>query len=167
MEPRGVDEPGGGQRPPEPASRWSTTGRLNPSCATGGTREWGSTIGQAAYIHRSGFGVTARGAEIYVGGPSLSVCSLGTILLDAGVVRGMELDINPNWVSGAYFHDHAHGPPSGFRLFPGEQVAAGHYLSPSSRDWYSWSLRTPQTTGDRPPPAALAPRSVTHHHTHA
>lgn len=27
-----------------------------------------STIGQAAYIHRSGFGVTATGAEVYVGG---------------------------------------------------------------------------------------------------
>jgi hypothetical protein len=114
---------------------------LNPTCATGGTAEWGSTIGQAAFIHRSGFGVTAGGAEIYVGGPALSVCTLGRILLDAGVVRGMELDINPNWVSGAYFHDQPHGPPSGFRL-PGEKVAAAHYLQPSSRDWYSWSLRT-------------------------
>jgi hypothetical protein len=77
-------------------------GRLNPTCATGGTAEWGSTVGQAAYIHRSGFGVTARGAEVYVGGPLLSVCSLGEILRSAGVVRGMELDINPAWVSGAY-----------------------------------------------------------------
>jgi hypothetical protein len=34
-------------------------GQVNPTCATGGTKEWGSTIGQAAYIHRSGFGVTA------------------------------------------------------------------------------------------------------------
>jgi hypothetical protein len=115
--------------------------QLNPTCATGGTAEWGSTVGQAAFIHRSGFGVTADGAEVYVGGPALSVCTLGRILLDAGVVRGMELDINPNWVSGAYFHDQLHGPPSGFRLFPGEQVAATHYLQPSSRDWYSWSLR--------------------------
>src|SRR4029079_701741 len=42
-------------------------GRVNPTRATGATREWGSTIGQAAYIHRSGFGVTASGAEVYVG----------------------------------------------------------------------------------------------------
>lgn len=116
-------------------------GQVNPSCATGGPKEWGSTIGQAAYIHRSGFGVTADGTEVYVGGPALSVCTLGRILADAGVVRGMELDINPAWVSGAYFHDHPSGAPTGFALFPAEQVAPTHYLSPSSRDWYSWELR--------------------------
>jgi hypothetical protein len=116
-------------------------GRVNATCATGGTKEWGSTIGQAAYIHRSGFGVTASGAEVYVGGPALSVCTLGRILADAGVVRGMELDINPAWVSGAYFHDSPTGGPTAFALFPAEKVAPAHYLSPSSRDWYSWALR--------------------------
>lgn len=115
---------------------------VNPTCATGGSKEWGSTVGQAAFIHRSGFGVTASGEEVYVGGPSLSVCTLGRILVAAGVVRGMELDINPNWVSGAYFHDRAGAAPSGFRLFPGERVSAEHYLVASSRDWYSWSLRS-------------------------
>ncbi|HTK63960.1 MAG TPA: hypothetical protein VL595_16350 [Pseudonocardia sp.] len=117
-------------------------GRVNPTCATGGTREWGSTIGQAAFIHRSGFGVTATGAEIYVGGPALSVCTLGRILADAGVVRGMELDINPNWVSGTYFHDRPKGPARGYRLFPAEKVAPQHYFTPSSRDWYAWYLRS-------------------------
>ena len=116
-------------------------GRVNPTCATGGTKEWGSTIGQAAYIHRSGFGVTASGAEVYGGGPALSVCTLGRILSDAGVVRGMELDINPGWVSGAYFHVNAVGAPTGYALFPTEKVPPTHYLSPSSRDWYSWDLR--------------------------
>jgi hypothetical protein len=117
-------------------------GQVNPTCATGGTEEWGSTIGQAAYIHRSGFGVTATGVEVYVGGPALSVCTLGRILQDAGVVRGMELDINPNWVSGTYFHDRPRGgPPQGFRLFPAEQVPPQHYLVSSSRDWFAFSLR--------------------------
>lgn len=116
-------------------------GRVSPTCDTGGPKEWGSTIGQAAFVHRSGFGVTSDGTEIYVGGPALSVCTLGRILADAGVVRGMELDINPNWVSGAYFHDRRSGPAEGFRLFPDEQVAPQHYYSPSSRDWYAWYLR--------------------------
>jgi hypothetical protein len=117
-------------------------GQVNPTCQTGGTAEWGSTIGQAAYIHRSGFGITADGAEVYVGGPALSVCTLGRILQAAGVVRGMELDINPAWVSGVYFHDRPGGPPQGFKLFPAEQVPAQHYLSPSSRDWFGWYART-------------------------
>lgn len=116
-------------------------GVLNPTCASGGTAEWGSTIGQAAFIHRSAFGVTATGAEVYVGGPALSVCSLGNLLRAAGVVEGMELDINPAWVSGAYFHPVPHRQPAGFTLFPGEQVSPAHYLFPSSRDWYGWYAR--------------------------
>jgi hypothetical protein len=116
-------------------------GKVNTTCASGGTAEWGSTIGQVAYIHRSGFGVTTDGAEVYVGGPALSVCSLGNLLKSAGVVEGMELDINPAWVSGAYFHRNPHGTPKGFRLFPAEQVSPAHYFTPSSRDWYGWYAR--------------------------
>ena len=117
-------------------------GTVNPTCATGGSSEWGATIGQAAFIDRSGFGITADGAEIYVGGPSLSVCTLGEILRAAGAVRGMELDINPAWVSGTYFHDTPGGAPQGFRLYPAQQVSPQHYLSPSSRDWYGWYARS-------------------------
>jgi hypothetical protein len=117
-------------------------GQVSPTCATGGQKQWGSTIGQQAYIHRSGFGVTGTGAMIYVGGPALSVCSLGRILQDAGVVRGMELDINPTWVSGAYFHILPNGKPKGFKLFPDERVDPQHYFSPSSRDWFAWYLRS-------------------------
>ena len=115
-------------------------GQVNPTCATGGTKEWGSTIGQAAYIHRSGFGVTAGGAEVYVGGPALSVCTLGRILADAGVVRGMELDINPGWVA-APTSTTTRRRPHRVRAVPRGAGAAHHYLSPSSRDWFSWALR--------------------------
>ncbi len=59
-------------------------GVVNPTCATGGTAQWGSTVGQAAYIHRSAFGVTRTGAMIYIGGPALSVCTLGDLLRSAG-----------------------------------------------------------------------------------
>ncbi|MEU0496105.1 hypothetical protein [Mycobacterium sp. NPDC006124] len=116
-------------------------GAVNPTCATGGTKEWGTTIGQTAFIHRSGFGVTATGVEVYVAGPAMSVCTLGRILADAGVVRGMELDINPDWVSGAYFHPQPGGSPQGFKLFPDEKVSSQHYLQPSSRDWFAWFVR--------------------------
>lgn len=116
-------------------------GMVNPTCGTGGQAEWGATIGQAAYIDRSGFGVTASGAEVYVGGPALSVCTLGNILKDAGVVRGMELDINPDWITGVYFHVRDGQQPLGFRLYPGQRPSPEHYLSPSSRDWYAWFLR--------------------------
>ena len=116
-------------------------GTVNPTCASGGPREWGTTIGQAAFIHRSGFGVTASGVEVYAAGPALSVCTLGRILQDAGVVRGMELDINPDWVSGAYFHPQPNGVPQSFALFPAEKVSPQHYFAPSSRDWFAWFTR--------------------------
>jgi len=136
-------------------------GRVNPTCATGGTAEWGSTVGQAAYIHRSGFGVTAQGAEVYVGGPALSVCSLGEILRSAGVVRGMELDINPAWVSGAYFHPNGASRPRAFKLFPDEQIGAQHYLQTSSRDFFSFDLRS---IADTAPTAPSASSIAPHHH---
>ncbi|HEY3611290.1 MAG TPA: hypothetical protein VGL06_27610 [Pseudonocardiaceae bacterium] len=113
-------------------------GAVNPTCATGSQAQWGFTIGAAAYIDRSAFGVTATGAEVYVGGSALSVCTLGRILQDAGVVRGMELDINPDWITGVYFHTN---PIAGFHLYPTQHPATTHYLSPSSRDWYAWFLR--------------------------
>jgi hypothetical protein len=116
-------------------------GRLNPTCATGGPLNWGSTIGEAAFVHRSGFGITNAGSYVYVGGPALSVCSLGRLLLAAGVERGMELDINPAWVSGVYFHRSRRGHAKGFTLFPAEQVPPQHYLYPASRDWYGWYAR--------------------------
>jgi hypothetical protein len=115
-------------------------GQVNPSCSSGSS-VWGSTLGNTAYIDRSAFGVTADGAEVYVGGPALSVCTLGKILQAAGVVRGMELDINPDWVSGVYFHDRPGAQPQGFRLYPSQKVIPSHYLSPSSRDWFGWYAR--------------------------
>jgi len=118
-------------------------GQVSPTCATGGEAQWGSTVGNAAYIDRSAFGVTATGAEVYVGGPALSVCTLGAILKDAGVVRGMEMDINPSWITGVYYHDRPAGQqPLGFHLYPNQKPSAAHYVSPSSRDWYAWFLRS-------------------------
>ena len=134
-------------------------GVVNPTCATGGTAEWGSTIGQAAYIHRSAFGVTPTGAMIYVGGPALSVCTLGNLLRSAGAVRGMELDINPAWVSGAYFHPDGTARPRAFKLFPDEQIGAQHYLQTSSRDFVSFDLRSITDAAATPSaPHRLLPR---------
>lgn len=115
-------------------------GQLNPTCDTGGSAEWGVTVGNKSYIDRSAFGVTASGAEIYVGGPALSVCTLGRILRAAGAVRGMELDINPDWISGVYF-DHAPNGLVGHRLYPAQKLPPTHYLAPTSRDWYAFFPR--------------------------
>jgi hypothetical protein len=116
-------------------------GQVAANCSSGGA-VWGWTLGNDAFIDRSAFGVTATGAEVYVAGPALSVCTLGKILQAAGVVRGMELDINPDWVSGAYFHDQPTGDPQGFRLYPTQKLPPTKYFQPSSRDWFGWYARS-------------------------
>jgi hypothetical protein len=63
------------------------------------TTRWGATLGNAVYVWRSGAGVTADGALVYVGGPGLNITDLANILARAGCVRAMELDINTTWVN--------------------------------------------------------------------
>ena len=58
-------------------------GGLNPTCATDSASEWGATLGNKAYVARSGLGITKTGALIYVGGPAMSVCTLGQVMLAA------------------------------------------------------------------------------------
>jgi hypothetical protein len=64
---------------------------------------WGATLGGADDVWRSGLGQTANGALVYVAGPGLNITSLAELLVRAGAVRGMELDINTDWVDFATF----------------------------------------------------------------
>jgi hypothetical protein len=66
--------------------------------------QWGTTLGGTAYVWRSGFGITANGAEVYVGGPSLSITALADLLQRAGCVRAMEFDMNVDWVNYTYYN---------------------------------------------------------------
>ena len=58
------------------------------------TTHWGQTLGSEVYVWRSGLGITANGALVYVGGPGLNITDLANLLVRAGAVRAMELDIN-------------------------------------------------------------------------
>ena len=75
------------------------------------------------YQWRSGAGVTAQGALVYAVGPSLSPAQLADLLVAAGVTRGMELDINPNWPVFV-----SYDPPAGSPAAP----ANGANLHPAS-----------------------------------
>jgi Phosphodiester glycosidase len=82
-------------------------GRPTPRAATARwLRAWGSTCGATScspavpgieHQWRSGLGITADGALVYVAGPALDPLQLAELLVRAGAVRGMQLDINPNW----------------------------------------------------------------------
>ena len=81
----------------------------------------------------------------------------GELLRSAGVVRGMELDINPAWVSGVYFHPNGRPHPPAFELFPDQQIGTQHYLQISSRDFFSFDLRSAPDTAGAAHPTPLPP----------
>jgi hypothetical protein len=84
-----------------------------------------------AYTWRSALGVGAAGNLVYAGGPGLDARSLAQVLIQAGAVKAMELDINPQWVSFSYYT----GPGSGGDLIPGMFYGPSHWLSGSGRDF--------------------------------
>ena len=77
--------------------------RPAPGLRATDTSQWGFTVGNAVYVSRSGLGVTADGALVYVGGPGLNITDLANLLVRAGAVRAMELDINVDWVNYSYY----------------------------------------------------------------
>jgi Phosphodiester glycosidase len=81
-------------------------GRPTPRAASTDWQAWGSTCGTAScaatvpgieHQWRSGLGITADGALVYAAGPALDPLQLAQLLVRAGAVRGMQLDINPDW----------------------------------------------------------------------
>jgi hypothetical protein len=96
-----------------------------------GTGSWGATLGAVRYTARSGIGIDAAGDLLYSGGPGLDAQSLAHVLIQAGAVRAMELDINPQWVSFSYYTS----PGSGSDLLTTMLYGPSHWLSGSARDF--------------------------------
>jgi len=115
-------------------------GQLAPGLSTDSNTKWGATVGNNVFVWRSGVGIDAHGALVYVAGPGLSVPSLGTLLQRAGAVRAMELDINSEWVS-AYTFQQA-SPTNAFavdgvKLLPSMERTPDRYLVPGERDFFA------------------------------
>jgi hypothetical protein len=107
-------------------------GRPTPIAASANWRAWGSTCAAASCGHgvpgvehqwRSGLGITADGALVYAAGPALDPLQLARLLVRAGVIRGMQLDINPAWPVFVTYD-----PPAGAPAAPGN----GRKLLPST-----------------------------------
>ena len=99
-------------------------------------------------VWRSGVGVTSTGAIVYVGGPSLNITDLADVLVRAGAVRAMELDINTDWVNFASYAPSVPGglaaPANGTSLLSSMQGGPGRYFEPYwPRDFFTMSERTP------------------------
>ncbi len=127
-------------------------GQVVPAAYTADPTQWGRTLGGGDYVWRSGLGVTANGALVYVGGPGLDIADLGTILVRAGAVRAMELDINTDWVNFSTYHPStaagAASAANGAELLSGMTGTPGRYFEPWwARDFITMSARSTATTG--------------------
>jgi hypothetical protein len=97
---------------------------------------WGATLGGGYYVWRSGIGMTRDGRVIFVYGPSLNVRELAQLLKRAGAVTGMELDINPDWMSYMYYLPKHHpADPSPVNLLPDQVQPPDRYYGLASRDF--------------------------------
>ena len=116
-------------------------GQLAPNATYNDNQIWGSTLGGNTVVARSGIGITADGALVYVAGPALTARTLAESLQRAGAVRAMTLDINPEWVTfNFYSHPNGIGTPTVLptKLYPQMQRPADRYLGPTreSRDFF-------------------------------
>jgi hypothetical protein len=112
-----------------------THGQVPPTVDSNVETSWGATLGGGYYVWRSGIGITRDGRVIFVYGPSLNVRELAELLRHAGVVTGMELDINPAWMSFMYYLHSQSANPKPVNMLPTQAQPAYRYYSLSSRDF--------------------------------
>ena len=123
-------------------------GQVVPAAYSSDPTQWGATLGGGLYVWRSGLGVTANGALVYVGGPGLDIADLATILVRAGAVRAMELDINTDWVNYSTYQPSTPGgpatPTNGSELLAGMTGTPGRYFQTWwARDFITMSAVSP------------------------
>ena len=144
-----------------------------PGLAT--SRTWGATVRNRVYVWRSGLGVTASGALVYVAGPGLDVPSLASLLVRVGAVRAMELDINTDWVNfaayappgaaaaptgsaGSMGSDGLAAPGNGSTLLAEMSGGTGRYFAPWwNRDFVAVFAAPPGAAGPGGPTARHGP----------
>jgi hypothetical protein len=116
-------------------------GRPVAALADNTNGRWGSTHNQVQYTWRSGLGVDATGNLIYVGGGSMNLTTLADALVQAGAVRGMQLDIHTEMVDFLSYPVGADHAAYGVKLLPDMSGSANRYLVPDQRDFFAVILR--------------------------
>jgi hypothetical protein len=97
---------------------------------------WGKTVGGNVVTARSALGITAHGDLVWAAGEAVDPQSLGQALVSVGVVRAVQLDINPGWVAGYLYVHHPSGPHAD-PLLAGQTNLPGQLLRPYSRDFFA------------------------------
>lgn len=107
-------------------------GRLNPNLSDG--PQWGATLGNAVRVWRSALGVDRQGNLIFGVANYQTVGSLAKIMIRAGAVRAMEMDINAYWPS--FITYRRPGAVGAANILPGMSRSTQRYLTPDDRDFF-------------------------------
>jgi len=129
-----------GRPTPQASSNWQAWG------STCGATSCAATVPGIEHQWRSGLGITAAGALVYAAGPALDPLQLAQLLVRAGVVRGMQLDINPDWPDFV-----SYDPPAGALAAPsnGRKLLASTVQGPATF-FAAWWARDFVTMSARP-----------------
>ena len=86
---------------------------------------------------RSGLGIQRNGRLIWAAGGQLTVGQLAAAMAGVGVVRAVQLDINPDWVAGYLYVHRKHVGLDAVPVMPGQFGIAGRLLTPYGRDFFT------------------------------
>ena len=117
-------------------------GHPNPILAT--SKHWGD----APLVWRTGLGIDRRGNLVYLAAPDIAAVGLARLLVHAGAVRAMELDINLTWPILVTYAGPGASKPSLF--VPNPTQIPGRFLSISTKDFFALYLRTTASTPNQP-----------------
>ncbi len=115
-------------------------GRPAPGLRSDRGGRWGTRRSQFQYTWRSALGVDAQNRLIYVAGNHLTLTALASAMVDAGAVRGMQLDIHDGVVTYNWYRPSRSGV-SASKLEPAMQRSANRYLVPDQRDFFALMAR--------------------------
>jgi len=106
---------------------------------------WGATYGNTVLAWRSAVGVTKDGALLFGAGDGLSAVSLADIMVRAGAVRAMQMDINHVWVNFESFRPEPTNPYGAVakNILPDMWVHPQRFLVTDERDFFAMLLRKP------------------------
>jgi len=99
-------------------------------------------------VWRTGLGIDPQGNLLYLAAPNQTALSLGRLLLHAGAVRAMQLDINPAWPVFVTYGRRGGGSPSPF--VPNPNQSATTFLYRSIKDFFALYLREGKNRGREP-----------------
>jgi len=101
---------------------------------------WYGTGSGHNFIWRSGIGIRADNTVVYVQSASLSAGTLADLLVKAGAVEGMALDMNEAFANGDFY-----GPyrPSAMPINPENKLPANKFWKKSSRDFVAVFAKSP------------------------